>query len=67
MKQKIFSAILLTGVLVACGNDDTSEQNRDSANMLQDTLPAGGFKEAIGVDSHPADATHVDSILTVPR
>jgi hypothetical protein len=62
MKLKIFSAALMTGLLFSCSNSDSSDEHKDSANTLQDTFPANGLKDSVGLDSDAADATHVDSL-----
>jgi hypothetical protein len=49
-------------VLMSCGNADNKAKDKDSANVLQDTLPA-----KISIDSNPADATHVDSLNNMSR
>jgi hypothetical protein len=57
MKQKMLFAVLLTGLLFGCSNGDTSEENIDTANVLQDTFPANGLKDSMPPDSNPPDAT----------
>ena len=64
MKKFIICATLTLG-LAACSNGDSTEQEHDSANTLQDTFPAGRI-DSIAIDSNPADATYVDSLLKVP-
>jgi major membrane immunogen (membrane-anchored lipoprotein) len=60
-------AVSYTALLIGCGNgDDAAEVLEDSANTLQDTFPANGFKDSMSVDSHAADKTHVDSLNKIP-
>jgi hypothetical protein len=67
MKQKMFYAALITGLLFSCSNGDTSEENKDSANTLQDTFPANGLNDSMPADSNPPDKTYVDSMQKLSR
>ena len=62
MKTKFICAVLFTVVFCSCSIGDTKEKHTDSANMLQDTLPANGLIDSMSPDSNPADAAHVDSL-----
>lgn len=65
MKRKLLAALLITSLL-SCSNGDGSGENKDSANTLQDTLPANGLHDSMQHDSNPPDATYVDSLNKVP-
>ena len=59
--------MILASLLSACNNDEASDRQKDSANTLNDTMPANGFNDSMKPDSHPPDATRVDSLLKVPK
>ena len=56
----IFAVALFS--FAACTNGESYNQNADTGNMLQDTLPAHNPPVAIPLDSNPPDNTHVDSL-----
>jgi hypothetical protein len=59
MKTSYYGLALVTAIIVSCGNDDAAKANRDTANMLNDTFPAG---PSTVFDSHPGDAKDPDSL-----
>lgn len=68
MKAKHFLLALFFTSVIACANDaDKNEENMDTANVLQDTLPAENSALTIPIDSNAADATHVDSLNNMSR
>lgn len=68
MKLRTLSAATITMLFISCSNGETAEENKDSANMLHDTLPANdSLKDSVGLDSNPADNTYVDSLNSFPR
>lgn len=67
MKLRTLAAAAITVFFIGCSNAETTEEIKDSANMLHDTLPANSLADSIGLDSNPADATHVDSLEKITR
>jgi hypothetical protein len=61
MKAKIFILSAVIAMAVACSNGNENNNENDSANRLNDTLPANGPGDTIGLDSNPPDATKIDS------
>jgi hypothetical protein len=59
MKLKHYSLALVTVMLVSCGNDDASKEKKDTANMLNDTFPAG---PSTVFDTQPGDLIEKDSL-----
>ena len=68
MKYKAFFSCAAIVFFASCSNGEGYNQHSDSANMLQDTLPATHNPPvAIPLDSNPPDATHVDSMKNMTR
>ena len=62
MKLTLLSAVCSAALFFSCSNENAEKQHKDSANMLQDTLPANSLKDSININHDPADHTHVDSM-----
>lgn len=58
--KKIVGFALVAVLSVSCGNSNSSEEGKDTANVLVDTLPAGST--GLAPDSNAADNTAVDTL-----
>lgn len=54
-------------IFISCSNGSTNDENMDTANALNDTMPAQNPPVAIPLDSNPPDATYVDSMNNMSR
>jgi hypothetical protein len=61
MKTRIMILLAAFVIAAACNNGTDRDAVKDSANTLNDTFPAKGTGDTIGLDSNPADQTKTDS------